>query len=161
MAKLDHRSNVADSSSTSNAELVDVEAVDEAREARANEPGEFHYSLLHRVLARVPVLLSIYRIAVASVGFSIVGLGVLLLPLPGPGWVVIFLGVMVLASEFPAAERVLVVLRKWAAVVLRILARVKRIRARRRRHDRHVAATAAAEAAAAAKADEHPTRRRG
>lgn len=159
MAKRDRRSNVADNSSTDDAEPVDDGVVDEARATRANEPGEFHYSLLHRILARVPVLLSIYRVAVAFVGFSIVGLGVLLLPLPGPGWVVIFLGVTVLASEFPAAERVLVVLRKWAVVVLRILARMRRIRARLRRHERDVAA--AAEAAAVEKADEHPAHRRG
>lgn len=34
-------------------------------------------------------------------------LGVLLLPLPGPGWLVIFVGLGVLASEFTWARRLL------------------------------------------------------
>jgi len=39
-------------------------------------------------------------------GFAVVGLGIILLPLPGPGWVVIFAGFAILASEFAFAERV-------------------------------------------------------
>lgn len=39
-------------------------------------------------------------------GFAIVGTGIVLLPLPGPGWVIIFLGFAILASEFEFAERV-------------------------------------------------------
>jgi uncharacterized protein (TIGR02611 family) len=39
-------------------------------------------------------------------GFAIVGTGIVLLPLPGPGWVVIFAGFAILASEFEFAERV-------------------------------------------------------
>ena len=34
-------------------------------------------------------------------------LGVVLLPLPGPGWLVIFAGLAILASEFAWAERLL------------------------------------------------------
>lgn len=39
-------------------------------------------------------------------GFAIVGTGIILLPLPGPGWVIIFAGFAILASEFEFAERV-------------------------------------------------------
>jgi uncharacterized protein (TIGR02611 family) len=39
-------------------------------------------------------------------GFTVVGTGIVLLPLPGPGWVVIFAGFAILASEFEFAERV-------------------------------------------------------
>ncbi len=39
-------------------------------------------------------------------GFAIVGTGIVLLPLPGPGWLIIFAGFAVLASEFAFAERV-------------------------------------------------------
>lgn len=39
-------------------------------------------------------------------GFTIVGTGIVLLPLPGPGWVIIFAGFAILASEFEFAERV-------------------------------------------------------
>jgi uncharacterized protein (TIGR02611 family) len=39
-------------------------------------------------------------------GFTVVGTGIVLLPLPGPGWVIIFAGFAILASEFEFAERV-------------------------------------------------------
>lgn len=39
-------------------------------------------------------------------GFTIVGTGIVLLPLPGPGWLVIFAGFAILASEFDFAERI-------------------------------------------------------
>jgi uncharacterized protein (TIGR02611 family) len=44
---------------------------------------------------------------VLVIGLVILALGVVLLPLPGPGWVVIFLGLGVLAAEFVWAQRVL------------------------------------------------------
>jgi uncharacterized protein (TIGR02611 family) len=39
-------------------------------------------------------------------GFTVVGAGIILLPLPGPGWVVIFAGFAILASEFEFAARI-------------------------------------------------------
>jgi len=39
-------------------------------------------------------------------GFAIVIAGIILLPLPGPGWVIIFAGFAVLATEFAFALRV-------------------------------------------------------
>lgn len=49
----------------------------------------------------------IYRVAVGVVGTAVIVLGVVLLPLPGPGWLVIFAGLAILASEFEWAERLL------------------------------------------------------
>lgn len=49
----------------------------------------------------------IYRTAVGIVGFLVIGLGVLLLPLPGPGWVIIFLGLGILATEYEWSRRLL------------------------------------------------------
>jgi uncharacterized protein (TIGR02611 family) len=46
-----------------------------------------------------------YRIAVAVVGGSIVIIGLVLVPFPGPGWLVVLIGLAVLASEFTWAER--------------------------------------------------------
>ena len=40
-------------------------------------------------------------------GTLVIALGVVLLPLPGPGWLVIFAGLAILASEFAWAERLL------------------------------------------------------
>ncbi|HSX31910.1 MAG TPA: PGPGW domain-containing protein [Candidatus Saccharimonadales bacterium] len=39
-------------------------------------------------------------------GFAIVATGIVLLPLPGPGWVIIFAGFALLATEFEFAERI-------------------------------------------------------
>lgn len=40
------------------------------------------------------------------IGWLLVLLGVLLLPLPGPGWGIIFVGFAVLATEFASAKKV-------------------------------------------------------
>ena len=48
----------------------------------------------------------LYRIGVADTGGAIVLGGLVLSPLPGPGWVVVFVGLGVLATEFEWARRV-------------------------------------------------------
>jgi uncharacterized protein (TIGR02611 family) len=49
----------------------------------------------------------IYRIVVGVVGLLIVAGGLALVPLPGPGWVIVFVGLAVWASEFEWARRLL------------------------------------------------------
>ncbi|HJQ08968.1 MAG TPA: TIGR02611 family protein [Candidatus Saccharimonadales bacterium] len=39
-------------------------------------------------------------------GVTVVVTGIILLPLPGPGWVIIFAGFAILATEFESAEKV-------------------------------------------------------
>ncbi|MFJ9454709.1 TIGR02611 family protein [Kitasatospora sp. NPDC101447] len=48
-----------------------------------------------------------WQVAIFLAGLAVVGLGVVLLPLPGPGWVVIFLGMGIWATEFVWARLVL------------------------------------------------------
>jgi uncharacterized protein (TIGR02611 family) len=48
-----------------------------------------------------------YRVGVGVVGTLIIIVGIILLPLPGPGWLVIFAGLFVLSTEFEWAERLL------------------------------------------------------
>lgn len=48
-----------------------------------------------------------WQVGVFLVGLAIVGTGIVLLPLPGPGWVVIFAGMAVWATEFVWAQLVL------------------------------------------------------
>ena len=65
------------------------------------------------------------RAGVAIVGGVIVLVGLLLVPLPGPGWLIVFAGTTVLGREFP-----------WAARLSNVLQRRLRIAAqwiRRRR----------------------------
>jgi uncharacterized protein (TIGR02611 family) len=54
------------------------------------------------------------RIGVAVAGFTLILIGAALLVLPGPGWLVIFLGLAVLATEFVWAERALNVAKEKA-----------------------------------------------
>ena len=48
-----------------------------------------------------------YRIGVGIVGRLIVAFGIVAIPLPGPGWLIVIAGLFVLATEFLWAERLL------------------------------------------------------
>jgi uncharacterized protein (TIGR02611 family) len=65
---------------------------------------------LRAVRARVHALPAgrfAWRLGVTFVGAAIVVVGVVLLPLPGPGWLIIFAGLGVLATEYVWAHRLL------------------------------------------------------
>jgi uncharacterized protein (TIGR02611 family) len=66
---------------------------------------------------RLPGGSLIWKIAVAVIGLLIVALGVLLIPLPGPGWAIVFLGLAAWATEFRWAQRLLRraqrIVRRW------------------------------------------------
>ena len=49
----------------------------------------------------------IYRVVVFTVGLVMVTGGLALVPLPGPGWLIVILGIAVWASEFEPASRLL------------------------------------------------------
>ena len=61
----------------------------------------------------------IYRVIVGLVGCAVVALGLFLVPLPGPGWLIVIVGLVILASEFSWAEALLGFVRSrvsaWAA----------------------------------------------
>jgi uncharacterized protein (TIGR02611 family) len=48
-----------------------------------------------------------WRIGVTIVGGAVVAAGIVLLPLPGPGWLIIFAGLGILATEYAWARRLL------------------------------------------------------
>jgi uncharacterized protein (TIGR02611 family) len=50
----------------------------------------------------------VYRIVVGVIGLAVLGVGILAIPYPGPGWAIVFLGLGILATEF-----------RWAQLVLR------------------------------------------
>lgn len=58
-------------------------------------------------LKRNPALALAWRIGVGVVGTLVVLLGLVLVPFPGPGWLIVFLGLGILATEFAWAERLL------------------------------------------------------
>jgi len=109
--------------------MVESEAV----EAAVPAPGERAASaeravpswlapLRSRVL-RLPGGSLIWRGFVAVIGAIIVVIGIVLIPLPGPGWAIVFLGVGVWATEFGWAKRLLDfgvgVLRRWTLWAMR------------------------------------------
>ncbi|MFD4420838.1 TIGR02611 family protein [Agromyces sp. NPDC058484] len=58
----------------------------------------------HRIDRR-PVLRRTYRALVGVLGGVIAVGGLFLVPLPGPGWLIVFLGLAILGTEFAWAKR--------------------------------------------------------
>jgi uncharacterized protein (TIGR02611 family) len=48
-----------------------------------------------------------YRVVVGVAGLAVLGLGILAIPYPGPGWAIVFVGLAILATEFEWAHRLL------------------------------------------------------
>lgn len=76
------------------------DSTSETRERTA--PQGFRAKLEER-----PTLLRTYRVGVAVVGAAVLTLGIIAIPYPGPGWLIVFAGLAILASEFTWAKRVL------------------------------------------------------
>jgi uncharacterized protein (TIGR02611 family) len=78
---------------------------------------------LRRFVARNRGLEVAYRVVVAVIGFAIIVTGLALIPLPGPGWLIVFAGLAVLSTEFAWAERLLQFARNkvagWTGWVIR------------------------------------------
>ena len=45
------------------------------------------------------------RYSIAAAGFLVLAVGIVLMPLPGPGVLIVLLGVLILATQFEWAER--------------------------------------------------------
>jgi len=58
-------------------------------------------------LARRHVAIRIgYRVLIALAGALVIVIGLILVPLPGPGWLIVFGGLAILSTEFAWARRV-------------------------------------------------------
>ncbi len=49
----------------------------------------------------------IRRVAIAIAGGAVLLIGIIAIPYPGPGWLIVFTGLAILATEFPWARRAL------------------------------------------------------
>lgn len=56
----------------------------------------------------------VWQAGVLLVGFGLIAAGVAMLVLPGPGWATIIVGLIVLASEYAWARRLLDPVKRWA-----------------------------------------------
>ncbi|HTZ45052.1 MAG TPA: TIGR02611 family protein [Jatrophihabitans sp.] len=72
----------------------------------APRPPRWVHPIRNRAL-RVRGGLLAWRIGVAVLGGLVVAGGLVLIPLPGPGWAIVFLGLAVWATEFVWAQRLL------------------------------------------------------
>jgi uncharacterized protein (TIGR02611 family) len=60
-----------------------------------------------RRLRANPATAKVYRVGVFVLGLVIVVVGLLLIPFPGPGWLIVIAGLAIWATEFEKAQRVL------------------------------------------------------
>ncbi len=85
----------------------DLERTVRAEIAEAERPDHPMRRMLRRArawVARYPRLEHAYRVAVGILGGTLSVIGLLLVPLPGPGWLVVFLGLAVLGTEFALGQ---------------------------------------------------------
>lgn len=62
---------------------------------------------LHRWRDANPSRQRTYRVIIGVIGGAVTILGIVLIPYPGPGWLVVFAGLGILATEFTWARRLL------------------------------------------------------
>jgi uncharacterized protein (TIGR02611 family) len=67
-----------------------------------DHPTVVPFKVVVRFLGR-----NIKRILVTIVGVLVVLIGIVLIPLPGPGWAIVFGGLAILATEYVWAQRLL------------------------------------------------------
>lgn len=76
--------------------------------AEAQRPGMAGRTrALRATVCSVPGGAVVWRVGITVIGLAIIAGGVLLLPLPGPGWLIIFGGLGLLATEYEWAARLL------------------------------------------------------
>ncbi len=66
-----------------------------------------HPRTWRHALRRNPTTRAAYRVTVFLLGLLVVAVGLLLVPLPGPGWFIVLFGIAIWASEFDRAHRLL------------------------------------------------------
>ncbi len=76
-----------------------------------------------RHATRHPAIAVAYRVVIACAGTGVILLGLLLVPLPGPGWPVVFSGLALLGTEFAWARRLALAARDRVGRWLRWTAR--------------------------------------
>ena len=63
--------------------------------------------MVRDAVRRLPFGRQLWQALVGVSGLAVIVIGVILLPLPGPGWLIIFLGLGIWGTEFAWAQRLL------------------------------------------------------
>jgi uncharacterized protein (TIGR02611 family) len=92
-------------------ELAPTRAPERGSASYGEEPGKLD-DIADRLgfrdwLEKRPALKHAYRIGVGVVGFIVTVAGIIMIPFPGPGWLVVIAGLAILATEFEWAKRLL------------------------------------------------------
>ncbi|MBJ7291564.1 TIGR02611 family protein [Williamsia sp.] len=77
----------------------------------SDDPGGLLPDALQRrrdKIAEKPTLNLVYRIGVGVIGTAVLIVGIIAIPYPGPGWLIVFAGLGILATEFSWAHRLLI-----------------------------------------------------
>ncbi|MGG7507778.1 TIGR02611 family protein [Plantibacter sp. YIM 135249] len=117
---------------------VEDRIADDIREGeRADRPLRRFFRRLRAWIETKPGLRHGYRLVVGVVGGLIAVVGLILVPLPGPGWLVVFVGLALLGTEFAWAKRAAAFIKRQ---LVRFAAWVRRRREQRQARQRAAAA---------------------
>ena len=86
------------------AELLEIAEDDDLHDL---EPDPTDSRVIAEAKKRRRTVLIVRKIAIALAGTLVLAAGIVMIPLPGPGWLVVVLGLYILSFEFPWAERLL------------------------------------------------------
>src|SRR5690349_8932418 len=99
---------VVDEANTSGADKTDADgAKAESAQTEGAQDDEGLGSKAPAFIKRRRALHLSWQVGVFVIGLAVVAAGIVMLPLPGPGWVVIFGGMAIWATEFVWAQLVL------------------------------------------------------
>lgn len=84
---------------------ADPTAKDHALAQRLGAPVGRFMQRWRAIIKRKPWLNGVYKILITIFGAAIVLLGLILVPFPGPGWLIVFVGFTILGSEYHWARR--------------------------------------------------------
>ena len=73
-------------------------------------PGRRRFHRVRRWRDRIrarPATLRVYRLVVGALGLLVVAIGLVLVPFPGPGWLVVIAGLALLGTEFESARKLM------------------------------------------------------
>lgn len=93
---------------------TDPSADDLERAHRIGQPFARFMRRWRGRIRRYPWLNVVYKVLITVIGSLVVIIGIILIPLPGPGWLIVFIGLTILGSEFHWARR----LTAWARMQL-------------------------------------------